>query len=433
MRAILIDLESMTSVDEAPVESMRVTDATNGAGDGDITVSLGGRPQAVEHTRPWRYGVGVTDDAYNPLWLGIITRRSASAASRKYRLSATQVEGWLARVWLPDQYDASADADMDGADAIALRLGQLASFQASHTDRLQIPLPTNPPAPTGRSATFSWESPWTAPGRHVWGHPYSKAYANPVRPHTAGDSPYHPEAPAPTAGEVLDWRGEPTTVLDDLNIIGDQGFSWGLFPVERGGRWGVELRVRPVTLDIDRTIQVGLDVADAEIVEDGDAQVTEWMVLGGAGAALEPSPSRYPVGGYPLLMATRTYEQVGTQPALDALARDLASAYGPAPLSTSSIVMPGVVRVVPGDVVELVVPPALYSNWPDGNAWTMRAASVTWQSERGAASTEVEIIAPRDQITGALNHNHVVPSAREDLAGVLNNLAARLSRLESRK
>ena len=430
MYATIVDLATMRSLDEVPIESVSVSDATNGAGDGDITISLGGRPQAVEQTRPWKYGVAISDEDYNPLWFGIITRRAASAATRKYRLSATQVEGWLARVWLPDAYDADYEADadprIDAASAIALRLDQLKHFQASFPDRLPVPLPSNAPAPTDRFITISWQSPWTASGVLDWQHPYSRQYGA-----------QYARTPATAPAGVFDWRGSPATVLDDINAIGDKGYSWGLVPVEHGGSWAVELDVRPITLAVDRTIQVGLDVADAEIIEDGDAQATEWFVSGAAELDIVVQ-ARYATPGdarkYPILMGTRTYENVGTEKALAALADDIAAAYGPAPLSTSSIKMPGIVRIRPGEVVELVVPPALYANWPNGTSWIMRAATVTWRSEGGAISTEVDIVAPREHSLAARSApHHVVPSARASLAGVITDLSARLARVESRK
>jgi hypothetical protein len=371
----------MRSIAELPVEDIEAEDVANGAGDANVEVSLAYAPEIVPLARPWLTQIGLTTDEYEPLWLGPLVRRRGEAVSATYRLKATQWEGYLARLWLPDDYDDGGIGDP--AAIIANRVQQAAAFARDRFPAsLPVPLPLNTPALTGREVDFEFSS--TYDGRD-W------------------------------------WKSRPPSVLDDIQLVGEQGFVFGFIPHLDGGVWSLSLEVQSLPHGESTVLQVGYDLSEIELSSDGEQQITDWWVVGEGEVARATDTD-----GLPVLMDVRSYDSIPADANLRPIADALIAATARDLIAADRVRLKGIRQIVAGDLVTIDIPPGLYQTWPDGSQWTMRARSVTWRIDATQSSTSLSVEQQLENVSPwALQPN--------SLTGLINDLRTRLLRTETRR
>lgn len=324
---------------EPTIEKATFESPLNDYGDAEVTFALQGIEGTFEElealTVPWINQVVLTvNDA--PVWIGpVVKRRGGVGSSRSLMVTAREWEAWLTRASVAGIVPThEQEDDIDAYTLVRTRIEDVCN--------------------KARSLGF-------------------------IVPFVAGVS----AEPGATPSTVsVDWRYQEgqsiPSVWDEIRDVIGQGVDVRFVPYWTGTHYTVRLWVSKYALDApaSQALTLGEHLANADLMENGDRQVTRWNVVGlGESAEYGPTAGTFDL---PMLEDWRSLPSVDDPALLAQRAQALYNATCTGELAADEAV---VERSCPplrgGDTILLDVPPGLDSRAPNGRQIRLRVQSIT--------------------------------------------------------
>lgn len=382
---------------EPAMERATFESPLNDYGDADVTFAVqnieGTFDELEAITVPWRNQLVLTvDDA--PVWIGpVVKRRGAVGNARTMVVQAREWEAWLARASVTgivpthDQED-----DFDAYTLVKARIEDVCR--------------------KARNLGFA---------------------VPPIAGVTA-------EPGATPATVSIDWRYQDgqtiPSVWDEIRDMIGQGVDVRFVPYWTGTNYTVRLWVSKYAQSTPPsvTLTLGEHLANADLVENGDKQVTRWNVVGlGETAEYGPAPG---AANLPMLEEWRSLPTVDDVNLLGSRAQTLYAATAVGDLTADEAVVD---RSCPplrgGDTILLDIPPGLDGRAPNGREVTLRVQSITHVIEDGL-EVRLRLAAPWDA-SSTLRAGNVgdaaPPESPRDVIRTLRDMRDGLSQVERRR